>query len=109
MGFDLFFYHRDTEARRKACKESLRLRDSVVRAFPTPRLYLVTLSKSMKPINRSFLYIAFLLLFTSSCASKTQPAPTEEWTQLASMPTARSENAAFILHERNESEMELSS
>jgi hypothetical protein len=63
----------------------------------------------MKSINRSFLYITFLLLFTPSCTSKTQPAPSEEWTQLASIFTARSENAAFLLPDGNESDMELSS
>ena len=37
VGFDLFFYHGDTEERRKAFKESLRLRDSLARAFPSPK------------------------------------------------------------------------
>jgi hypothetical protein len=62
----------------------------------------------MKSIYRAFLSITFLLLFNSACASKAQPAPTEEWTQLACMPTAISENGAFMLDDRNESDMELS-
>ncbi|MCI0550891.1 MAG: hypothetical protein L0287_08045, partial [Anaerolineae bacterium] len=49
-------------------------------------------------MNRShILLMVFLLLFTSSCGPKTQPAPSEDWTQLASMPAARSENAATVI------------
>jgi hypothetical protein len=62
--------------------------------------------KSMKTINR-LLFISLTSLLFLACTSKTQPAPTEEWAQLASMPTARSENAVFMLPDRNESETKL--
>src|SRR5688572_9276336 len=56
--------------------------------------------KPMKCINRLlFISLTSLLFLASSCTSKTQPAPTEEWTQLSSMPTARSENAAAVIGE----------
>ena len=38
-----------------------------------------------------------IVLFTSSCGSKIEPSPSAAWTQLASMPTARSENAAAVV------------
>src|SRR5919108_2624152 len=41
----------------------------------------------------SFLISCFIL-FTVSCGKKIEPSPSAVWTQLASMPTARSENAA---------------
>src|SRR5687768_1406000 len=45
------------------------------------------------------LFVGCIVFFVSSCGSKTQPASSEEWTQLASMPTARSENAAAVIDE----------
>ena len=51
-------------------------------------------------MNRSLtLLVICLIFFVSACGPKTQPAPSEEWTQLASMPTARSENAAAVIDE----------
>ena len=49
-------------------------------------------------MNRSFILLVLcLVLITSSCEEKIQPSPSEAWTQLASMPTARSENAAAVV------------
>jgi hypothetical protein len=49
-------------------------------------------------MNRSFILLALCLaLVTSSCGEKIQPSPNAAWTQLASMPTARSENTAAVL------------
>ncbi|HET9907384.1 MAG TPA: kelch repeat-containing protein [Anaerolineales bacterium] len=45
-------------------------------------------------MNRSLLSLLVLFFFTSSCGPKSQPSPGDTWTQLKSMPTARSENAA---------------
>src|SRR5215211_2599378 len=38
-----------------------------------------------------------IALFNSSCGKKIEPSPNAAWSQLASMPTARSENAAAVV------------
>ena len=49
-------------------------------------------------MNRSFILLVLcLVLISSSGEEKIQPSPSEAWTQLASMPTARSENAAAVV------------
>ena len=40
------------------------------------------------------LVILLVIFITSSCEPRTQPSQSTAWTQLTSMPTARSENAA---------------
>lgn len=45
---------------------------------------------------RILIVICFALIL-SSCGSKTQPASSEEWTQLTSMPTPRSEMPASAI------------
>ncbi len=47
--------------------------------------------------NPSYLFALCIALFTASCAGKIEPSPSVAWTQLASMPTARSENAAAVV------------
>src|SRR5262245_49495491 len=41
----------------------------------------------------------FLMICTSSCGAKPESVHSESWTQLASMPTPRSENAAAVVGE----------
>lgn len=49
-------------------------------------------------MNRlSILLVLCLVLVTSSCGEKITPESSEGWTQLASMPTARSENTAAVV------------
>ena len=50
-------------------------------------------------MNRSYilLVLCFALITSSSCGEEIQPDPSKGWTQLASMPTARSENAAAVV------------
>ena len=49
-------------------------------------------------MNRSYILLVLCLaLMTSSCGEEIQFKPSEGWTQLASMPTARSENAAAVV------------
>src|SRR5574341_1070405 len=49
-------------------------------------------------MNRSLILLVLCLAFiTSSCGEKIQPKPSERWTQLSSMPTARSEHAAAVI------------
>jgi N-acetylneuraminic acid mutarotase len=43
------------------------------------------------------LLVICLLPSLSSCGKKIEPSPSAAWTQLASMPTARSENAAAVV------------
>jgi N-acetylneuraminic acid mutarotase len=45
----------------------------------------------------SLLIIVIFLLLASSCAPKIQPDQSDLWTQLASMPTPRSENTAAVV------------
>jgi N-acetylneuraminic acid mutarotase len=45
----------------------------------------------------SLLIIVISLILFSSCAPKIQPAQSDAWTQLASMPTPRSENTAAVV------------
>jgi len=47
-------------------------------------------------MNRLFISLLIFLL-AISCGPKTQPAPGETWTQLASMPTERSENTGAVI------------
>jgi N-acetylneuraminic acid mutarotase len=49
-------------------------------------------------MNRSFtLLVICLVLATSSCGEKIEPKSSKGWSQLASMPTARSENTAAVI------------
>jgi N-acetylneuraminic acid mutarotase len=60
----------------------------------------ITLYSKDISMNRFLtLFVICLVFFASACGPKTQPAPGKEWTQLASMPTARSENAAAVIGE----------
>ena len=49
-------------------------------------------------MNRpSVLLVVLLFLCVSSCGPKAEPSSGDAWTQLSSMPTARSENAAVVI------------
>jgi N-acetylneuraminic acid mutarotase len=49
-------------------------------------------------MNKSYvLLVLCLALITSSCGEEIEPRPSKGWTQLASMPTALSENAAAVV------------
>jgi N-acetylneuraminic acid mutarotase len=48
-------------------------------------------------MNRSYILLVLCLALVTSCGEEIQPKPSERWTQLASMPTARSENAATVI------------